>query len=348
MVWGGNEFKTVKDPSDPAGRKRISTGELATGALPSEEVIKLHADHLWHVQTPTHWCTFSSFCCLINGLAAHAESEMAKMGLDVSTQFWIVVIDCYAVHISKQFITWAKETHPGMILLYISPGCTAWLQPLDISFNGPFKRILRNECAMWLASEMQEQIKVVGDPTKVQLNVKMSYLKPRFVNWVANALKKMGMEKETIMRGWNESGMGAAMDLSHDGTEFNTESPEYAEACRLQAEGKLFVKLTNKTTAGSVERLMGDYMSEIFAPEAQGSQPVDLEDALPSELTGELTNLFSVAADDSLGNERDVTVALRPDPVDAALVLPEQAPMFTTLALQGSAVVKEWFTRNFG
>ena len=89
-------------------------------------------------------------------------------------------------------------------------------------------------------------------------------------------------------------------------------------------------------------------MSEIFAPEAQGSQPVDLEDALPSELTGELTNLFSVAADDSLGNERDVTVALRPDPVDAALVLPEQAPMFTTLALQGSAVVKEWFTRNFG
>ena len=59
-----------------------------------------------------------------------------------------------------------------------------------------------------------------------------------------------------------------------------------------------------------------------------------------------------MAADDSLGNERDVTVALRPDPVDAALVLPEQAPMFitTTLAsaLQGSAVVKEWFTRNFG
>ena len=72
--------------------------------------------------------------------------------------------------------------------------------------------------------------------------------------------------------------MGAAMDLAHNGTvEFNTESPEYAEACRLQAEGKLFLKLTNKTTAGSVERLMGNYMSEIFAPEAQGSQPVDLE-----------------------------------------------------------------------
>ena len=88
-------------------------------------------------------------------------------------------------------------------------------------------------------------------------------------------------------------------------------------------------------------------MSEIFAPEAQGSQPIDLEDALPSDLAGESTDLFSVAADDSLGNERDVTVALRPDPVDAALVNPEQAPMFTTLALQGAAVVREWFNNNF-
>ena len=141
--------------------------------------------------------------------------------------------------------------------------------------------------------------------------------------------------------------MGAAMDLAHNGTvEFNTESPEYAKACRLQAESKLFVKLTNKTTAASVEHLIGNYVSEIFAPEAQGSQPINLEDAVPSDLTGEPSDLFDETR--SLGNERDVTAALRPDPVDAALVMPEQAPMFNTLALQGSAVVKEWFTRNFG
>ena len=62
-----------------------------------------------------------------------------------------------------------------------------------------------------------------------------------------------------------------------------------------------------------------------------------MEDTLPHDLIGESTDRFSVAADESLGNEQDIIAALHSDPVDAALVIREQAPMFNTLALRGAA-----------
>ena len=78
------------------------------------------------MQTESHWCTFNSFKTLIIKLAAYAVITMLAQGLDPDTQYWIVVLDCYAVRKSEDFLTWAKETYPRMILLdlYIFAGCT--------------------------------------------------------------------------------------------------------------------------------------------------------------------------------------------------------------------------------
>ena len=61
-------------------------------------------------------------------------------------------MDCYSVHISKEFLDWYREAHPNLICLYIPATFTAWLQPLDISFNFVLSTIMATNAAMWLAT----------------------------------------------------------------------------------------------------------------------------------------------------------------------------------------------------
>lgn len=82
VIWGGNEFKTVPDPEDPLRRRRFTTDTPATRACPSETVVSRFKEELTHVQTPSHWCTFSTFKGLIASIYAHAHAEMKKVGLD--------------------------------------------------------------------------------------------------------------------------------------------------------------------------------------------------------------------------------------------------------------------------
>lgn len=102
-----------------------------------------------------------------------------------------------------------------MILLFIFAGCTGWLQPLGLVFNLVFKRLLKQLAGMWLASEMQEQLATTRDPTNVKLNIKLSYLKPHFCAWNAEALRQMATKRSLMLRGWDESGMGRALLLAH-------------------------------------------------------------------------------------------------------------------------------------
>jgi hypothetical protein len=84
------------------------------------------------------------------------------------------------VHISEEFLEWARHIYPRLVLLYIFANCTGWLQPLDLSFNLTFKRCLKQAAGMWLSSELQEQIAALQDPADVKLDIRLSYLKPHF------------------------------------------------------------------------------------------------------------------------------------------------------------------------
>ena len=153
-IWGGQEGRT--------------------GACPDDDLVEEYPN-LYHTQTKTHWCTVSSLMLLITTLwQDHVKPSMQAAGLhcyflvdvvpsltllfagmDIATSYWILVLDCYSVHICEEFLTWAKSEFPLLGLLYIPATLTAWLQPLDTSFNGPFKIFLRNVSGMWLANHIQ-------------------------------------------------------------------------------------------------------------------------------------------------------------------------------------------------
>ena len=177
---------------------------------------------------------------LVTTLATHVANVVAADPEQYGeAAHWILVLDCYSVHIGSEFIGWCKDKYPHLVLLFIPANCTAWIQPLDISFNGPFKHILRNQAGQWLANHVSQQLRQVDCPSKVKLDLRLNALKRPFTQWVAQALEQMQTRKEVVKRGWDESGMGKAMDLAESK---GKDCEEYKIAVRLEAEGKLFEK----------------------------------------------------------------------------------------------------------
>ena len=108
MIWAGTEI--------------LKNGDRGYAAMPSAAMQQDHAEYLQHEQTSSQWCTFAGGTTqlLIIAIATHVASAIAKdpkkyLG---EAQCWIVVLDCYAVHISAEFIGWCKTTYPYLILMY--------------------------------------------------------------------------------------------------------------------------------------------------------------------------------------------------------------------------------------
>ena len=72
---------------------------------------------------------------LVTNLAVHVEAQCDANDWDYATQHWVFCMDCYSVHISKEFLAWCTLNYPRMHLLYIPANFAGWLQPLDISFR---------------------------------------------------------------------------------------------------------------------------------------------------------------------------------------------------------------------
>jgi len=179
---------------------------------------------------------------LVTNLAVHVEAQCDANDWDYATQHWVFCMDCYSAHISKEFLAWCTLNYPRMHLLYIPANFTGWLQPLDISFNGFFKHLLRMLAGAWLAQYVMEQMEQEPDPTKVSVNVKLGFLNPFFTRWLAAAFKEISQRSAVIKRGWDESGMGAALDaVKHCKTDddFTTleENADYIAAVELGDEG---------------------------------------------------------------------------------------------------------------
>ena len=248
MIWGGEEVhKTTKKP--------------LTSACPSQAVMDECIQELYHTQTPTHWCSLRSLKQLFQRLADHVKKTCEEKGWDYASQYWVVVMDTYAIHISEDFLNWYHEEFPHLLVLFICPNCTAWLQPLDISFNGPFKGHLRQAAGEWLAKHMQQQLKIVSNPTEVELNVKLSHLRPHFCRWVASALRSIGNMHSTISRGWRESGMEKAMELAEG---FKQDTAEYIEANELNKKGELFQKHVGKKSGELADKVMAGIFKDIM------------------------------------------------------------------------------------
>lgn len=187
-------------------------GEGLTGALPNVEVRNRHAG-VHFTQTKNHWSTVKTNLALIEHVilrAATASKEARKaVGKTVSDRV-LIILDCWPLQKSEDFIKQVKAKFPNVLLLYVPPNLTGKFQPLDVAVNGNFKEHLRNIYGVWAAQSVVEQRESGVAVGNIQLGAKMKERKQVLPDWTVEAWNKV--PRQEVMRGWKESGLVKAWD----------------------------------------------------------------------------------------------------------------------------------------
>jgi ferredoxin len=214
-----------------------------------------------NVHSASHWCTKETVLTFFEMLHAEYILPQARKRVDLSdasTVPWLFIWDVYCTHIDKEVLQTLKQLYPSMHILYIPPGYTGELSPLDLLFNAVIKKSLRHECGIWLEKYVLEYMKNGKDPKDLDLKneLKMSSLKEKFVQWHDSAIEgfKSSKGKEIIKNSFKRSCQSVENPYGLL-LPFITESvsPKHAEltktlvkeAEKLEGEGKLW-QFSNK------------------------------------------------------------------------------------------------------
>jgi hypothetical protein len=81
------------------------------------------------------------------------------------------------------------------------------LQPMDVSFNAPFKKLVKGFAVEWLTARVFEAVAAGLDPADVTIRTTKKVLVQPFCSWVSHALARMARDRSTITRAWSEPGL---------------------------------------------------------------------------------------------------------------------------------------------
>eukprot|EP00117_Sycon_ciliatum_P041057 scpid90355/ scgid30092/ Pogo transposable element with KRAB domain len=164
----------------------------------------------WNVtHSDNHWSNEVTMLEFIDRvLVPFFASERERLDL-ADTQCGLLIWDVFAAHRCAAVLKRLSDNN--IKVLFIPAGCTGMLQPLDLTVNEPFKRHLKNQFGDWYAKQVAEDMGNGADATNVKLDLRTFIVKPLHFQWLVATLSWLKEQKATVMRGFAEAGITAAL-----------------------------------------------------------------------------------------------------------------------------------------
>ena len=198
----------------------------------------------WNITySHNHWSTLDTSKEFVSKILKPYLLEQIQLNSLPLDQEMIWLIDCWSVHISKEFREWMKSHHPEIHVLYIPANCTSIFQLADVVIQRPFKHAFRQEFNQYTTDIITRQLK---GKEEIHIDFKMSTLKPHICHWLFNAWKHVSSKTSMIRKGWEQAGLLRAFDTEFQkGTMLeNMEKPLFS--CRGEEEEQTFDKECNE------------------------------------------------------------------------------------------------------
>ena len=117
------------------------------------------------------------------------------------------IMDIFAAHRCQSVLDYLEANH--IKPLFVPPGCTGELQPLDVSVNDMFKKELRNCFSNWYAEQVSSDLSAGKEIEDIKIDLRISFIKPIHANWLLQVITKIKENKIVILSGFEKSGISS-------------------------------------------------------------------------------------------------------------------------------------------
>ena len=152
---------------------------------------------VWHSQN--HWSTEETMIHYIEEVIAPYFRVVRKsLGLSENHSA-LAVFDVFAAHRSQIVLDTLDKYH--IKYFYVPAGCTGELQPLDLTFNEPFKREMKECFTRWYASLIKKDLDQGKGVGEVKPDLRTSTVKPIHARWLMEVHSKLSKNSDLIISG---------------------------------------------------------------------------------------------------------------------------------------------------
>ena len=173
-----------------------------------------------HVISEFGWATTNTILQL-----AAALDDVLNLGWE--GQSWILLWDMASVHASEATLAAMKAALPHVVLCFLPPQSTSFLQPCDVAIFRSFKSCTQTQASATLARS-------VIDGTFDGLAMNKAWRRQSSAEWSSRAIADILAEDKVWSTGWRRL-------RAHSSDEFEA---AVAEANGLHADGELFARHT--------------------------------------------------------------------------------------------------------
>ena len=106
------------------------------------------------------------------------------------------------------------------VCVFVPANMTNYFQPLDLTVNGPAKQFLKGKFEEWYAKDVKRQVDSGVEVYSIDVNTKMSVLKPIHARWLIGLYDYLRNRDSTIRKGFEIAGIVEALS-----TELEPEDP---------------------------------------------------------------------------------------------------------------------------
>ena len=203
------------------GDKRLITGVLACAAsgevLPPQLLYGGRSDAChpkykfpvgWDIHhSENHWSNKDTMTRYVDKvIIPHVEMVRERDDLPIK-QHAVCIFDVFAAHRNDELVQ--KLRGKNINAVYVPASCTGDLQPLDAkpSPNQIFKDTLKEEFNDWYSSKITAGLKAGKEVAKIDIDLRMSAIKPVHAMWMVRAFKKLSDSHDKIKSAWHTTGI---------------------------------------------------------------------------------------------------------------------------------------------
>ena len=122
----------------------------------------------------------------------------------------------------KALLIWdvfrGQKTTKVLKIVSVPANMTHFFQPLDLAVNGEAKRFMKDKFTTWYLDEVKQQIESGGDSTGINVDLRLTVLKPLHVVWLVDLYNHLSspVAVRHIEKGWEKAGISALLDGQTD------------------------------------------------------------------------------------------------------------------------------------